>query len=93
MSARVELSDSVDLSFSAMQYDYNVNLGNAENRPISDSLFISRLSLLNGLIDYRGRLGVGVDPRRLSLDYATWKGGVGERVPNSVTLRFLMPMG
>ena len=95
LSARVDLSDSVDLSFSAMQYDYNVNLGIAESRPIADFLSVSRLSLLNSLIDYRGRVAVGVDvgPRRLSLDYATWKGEVGGRVTNSVTLRFLTPMG
>lgn len=95
LSARFELSPSVDLSLSGMDYDYNVNLGLAANRPIVDFLSVSRLSLLNSLIDYRARVELGVDvgDRRWSLDYSTWKGEVDGRDTESVTLRFLTPMG
>jgi hypothetical protein len=95
LSANFELSPNVDLSLSGMDYDYNVNLSVAQNRRIVDFLSVSRLSLLNSLIDYRGRIGLGVDvgERRWSLEYATWAGEVDGRDTESLTLRFLTPMG
>ncbi len=95
LSARIELGSSFDLSLSGMNYDYNVDLGLAVNRPIVDFLSVSRLSMLNSLIDYRARaeLGVDVGQRRWSLDYSIWKGEVDGRETQSVTLRFLTPMG
>ena len=95
LSARFELSPSLDLRFSGIDYEYNVNLRLDANRPILDFLSVSRLSLLNSLIDYRGRVELGVDvgERRWSLDYATWKGEVDGRKTDSVTLRFLTPLG
>jgi hypothetical protein len=95
LSARFQLSDSVDLSFSAIDYNYNVNLSLAPNRPIVDFLSVSRLSLINSLIDYRARMGLGVDvgERRWSLDLAAWKGVVDGRKTRSATLRFLTPLG
>jgi len=95
LSARFELNESVDLSFSAIDFSYDVNLRLDANRPIRDFLSVSRLSLLNSLIDYRGRVTLGVDVglRRWSLDYATWQGEVDGGKTNSVTLRFLTPLG
>lgn len=95
LSGRFELNDSVDLSFSGIDYDYNVNLGRSANRPIADFLSVFRLSLLNSLIDYRARISLGVDvgPRRWTLDFAKWEGVVDGRPTDSVTLRFLTPIG
>ncbi len=95
LSARFELSPSVDLNFSAIDYRYSVNLRLDANRPIRDFLTVSRLSLLNSLVDYRGRVELGVDvgKQRWAIDYATWKGEVDGRKTDSVTLRFLTPLG
>lgn len=95
LSARFELSESVDLSFSGIDYNYDVNLRLDANRPILDYVSVSRLSLINSLIDYRARVGLGVDvgDQRWSFDIATWKGEVDSRKTNSATLRFLTPMG
>ena len=95
LSARFELSESVDLSFSGIDYDYDVNLRLDANRPIADYLTVSRLSLINSLIDYRARVGLGIDAgkQRWSIDVATWKGEVDGRKTNSATLRFLTPLG
>jgi hypothetical protein len=95
LSARFELSESVDLSLSGIDYEYDVNLRLDANRPILDYLSVSRLSLINSLIDYRARVGLGVDAgdQRWSLDVATWKGEVDGRKTNSATLRFLTPLG
>lgn len=95
LSARFDLSDTVDLSFSVIDYDYNVNLRLDPNRPILDYLSVSRLSLINSLVDYRARVGLGVDvgKRRWSLDLATWKGEVDGRRTRSATVRFVTPLG
>ncbi len=95
LSLRVELSPTVDLNLSGMDYEYNVNLGVAQNRRIVDLLSVSRLSLLNSLLDHRASVAVGVDvgDSRWSLDYATSTGIVDGRDTDSVTLRFLTPMG
>lgn len=95
LSLRVELSPSVDLNLSGMDYDYNVNLGVAQNRPIVDFLSVSRLSLLNSLLDHRASAALGVDvgDSRFSLDYSTSTGIVDGRDTESVTLRFLTPVG
>ena len=95
LSGRLSLGRSVSLSLSAIDFDYNVNLGRAANQPITDFLSVSRLSLINSLIDYRARVGLSLDAgeRRWSLDYATWKGEVDGSKTDSTTLRFLTPMG
>ena len=95
LSARVDVSDNVDISVSAIGYDYSVNLRLDPNRPILDFLSASRLSLLNSLIDYRARVGLGIDAgqRRWSFELATWKGEVIGSKTNSATIRFLTPMG
>ncbi len=95
LAARFELSPNVDLSFSGMNYDYDVNLKLAANRRIVDFLSVSRLSLLNSLTDYQARVSLGVDAgdNRWSFDVAKSKGEVDGRETDSVTLRFLTPMG
>jgi hypothetical protein len=95
LTARFELNDAVDLSLSALDYDYNVNLRIDANRPILEFLSVSRLSLINSLIDYRARIGLGIDvgKQRWSLDLATWKGEVDGRKTRSATLRFVTPLG
>ncbi|MCH9005868.1 MAG: hypothetical protein IH838_11330 [Proteobacteria bacterium] len=95
LSVRFELNDAVDLRLSGIDYTYNVDLSRAANAPIRDFLSVSRLSLINSLIDYRVRIGLGIDvgEQRWSLDYATWKGEVDGSKTDSTTLRFLTPMG
>jgi hypothetical protein len=95
LTARFALNETVDLSLSAMDYDYNVNLRIDANRPILDFLSVSRLSLINSLIDYRARIGLGIDvgKQRWSLDLATWKGEVDGRKTLSGTLRLITPVG
>lgn len=94
LSARIALHDRVDLRLSAIDYDYNVNLGVAANRPILDFLSVSRLSLINSLIDKRARIGLAVDfgDQRWSLDLATWKSEVDASKTHSATLRLLTPL-
>lgn len=87
-------SDTVSLSLSGISYDYSVNLRLDQNRPIARLLNISRLSLINSLVDYRARAGIGWKTG-LSLwefDVATWEGAVDGSQTVSTTLRFLTPI-
>ena len=60
LSGRLALSDNVGAHFGGISYDYSVDLRIDENRPIVDYISVSRLSLVNSLVDYRANFGIGV---------------------------------
>lgn len=93
-SARFDITDTLSANFFGRDYNYNVNLNIDANRRISELLSVSRLSLLNSLVDYRVGAGVNlaVGKRDWSLDYAASKGEVAGIHTNSLTLRFLTPL-
>ena len=95
LSGNLKLTDAVSLNVAGIRYDYNVPLALSDNRGIRPLLSVSRLSLINSLIDYRvgGGIGVDVGQRRWDLDYRTWKGAVDGNQTNSTTLSFLTPLG
>ncbi len=96
LSARFELSDSADLYLSGMDYDYSVNLRIVDDRlPLLDLLSVSRLSLINSLIDHRASVGLGVDfgQSRVSFDVSQSRGAVDGSDTTSTTVRLLMPLG
>ena len=93
--ARIHLSDTVSISASGMQYDYSVNFRPLEDRAaILRLISVSRLSLINNLIDSRASidLGVNVGLSRWELDYSTWKGAIDQARTKSITLRYLTPI-
>ena len=94
-SANFHLSDAVSLRLRAMDYNYNVNLRLDSNRRIAELLSISRLSLINSLVDYRvsAGLGLNVGKHRWDFTYLTWRGEVDGSTTHSATVHFLMPMG
>ena len=95
LSGRVSLSDNVGAHFGGITYDYSVDLRIDDNRPIVDFISVSRLSLVNSLVDYRANVGMGVDigSRHLEFDIAQWRGAVTGSKTNSYTVRFLTPLG
>ena len=94
-SANFRLSDTVSLSLRGMDYNYNVDLRLDSNRRIVELLSISRLSLINSLVDYRVSAGLGLDAgkRRWDFTYLTWRGEVDGSTTHSATIHFLTPMG
>lgn len=95
LTARFELTDSVSLGLSGMDYDYDVNLRLDNNRGLLELLSFSRLSLINSLVDYRASatLGLKTGPRNWQFDVGTWKGEVDGGTTRSATIRFLNPLG
>lgn len=95
ISARLDLTDKVDVRMKGIAYDYSVNLRLDPNRDIVNVISVSRLSLINSLVDYRANVGLGIDfgLRRLEFDIAQWEGAVAGARTNSYSLRFLTPVG
>lgn len=95
LSASYRVNDTVSVNFSGINYDYNVDLRRAGNRDIVDFLSVSRLSLINSLIDYRAGIGIGFDKglKRWDVDYKTWRGAVDGSITHSATLNLLTPLG
>jgi hypothetical protein len=95
ISARLDLTDKVDVRIKGIAYDYSINLRLDPNRDIVNVISVSRLSLINSLVDYRANVGLGIDfgLKRLEFDIAQWEGAVAGARTNSYSLRFLMPVG
>jgi hypothetical protein len=95
LGARLDLSEDVDIRFKGMSYDYSVNLRLDPNRDFVNLISVTRLSLLNSLVDYRASASLGIDfgLKRLELEVAQWEGAVAGSRTNSYSVRFLAPVG
>lgn len=93
-AARFDVTDLVSLRLSGMVFDYSVEFRPAENIDIISLFSVSRLSLINSLIDHRANIGLGIDRglRRWEFDIASSEGAVDRSRTTSMTVRFLMPM-
>lgn len=93
-SARFQISENTSLRIKGMQYDYSVPFRPVENVDAARLLTVSRLSLINTLVDYRASVSLGIDQgsKRWEIDFTTWEGVIGRSRTNSTTLRYLMPM-
>jgi hypothetical protein len=91
---RFEVSDTVDIGFSGMDYDYGVNLRLDRNRALTDLLSFSRLSLITTLVDYRvgATLGVDAGERRWQFGLSSWEGEADRSSTRSLTVSFLNPL-
>jgi len=94
VSARFQLGKNTSLRLKAMQYDYSVPFRPAENRDAANLLTVSRLSLINTLVDNRASISLGIDQgdKRWEIDFATWEDVIDRSRTNSATVRYLLPM-
>jgi hypothetical protein len=94
-TATFRLTDRVGLSVFGIDYEYSVDLRLDQNRPIARFLNVSRLSLINSLVDYRAGGSINVDRKlsRLSFAYQAWRGAVDGSMTHSFTGRFMTPLG
>ena len=92
---RFDLGESADLRLSGMQYDYSVPFRPIQDRDVVDLVSVSRLSLINSLVDQRASLTLGIDRglKRWEIDLATSDGAVAGSRTNSYTVSYLVPMG
>jgi hypothetical protein len=94
ISARFQVSESTSLRLRGIKYDYSVPFWPVENVDAASLLTVSRLSLINTLVDHRAAMTIDIDQgsKHWEVDFATWQGAINESRTNSITLRYLMPM-
>jgi hypothetical protein len=93
-TARFQMSENTSLRFKGMKYNYSMPFRPVENRDAADLLTVSRLSLINTLVDHRAGISLGIDQglKRWEIDFTTWKEVIDDSRTNSTTLRFMLPM-
>jgi len=91
---RYKFTKSFSMSASGMKYDYSVDFRPNENRDAVSLISVSRLSLINNLIDSRASVDFAFDVglQRWQLDYSTWKGALDRSRTKSVTVNYLRPL-
>jgi hypothetical protein len=91
---RFDLGDRTDVRLTGMAYDYSVPFRPIEDRDVIDLISVSRLSVLNSLVDHRAGITLGIDrgTKRWEFDAATSEGAIAAVRRNSYTLRYLLPM-
>ena len=92
--ARFKFTESFSMSASAMKYDYSVDFRPNENRDAAGLLTVSRLSLINNLIDSRASLDFALYAglQRWGLDFSTWTSVIDQSRTKSVTINYLRPL-
>lgn len=95
LTTRFDLSRKVSLGLYGMDYDYSINLRQANNRGILELLSFSRQSLINSLVDHRvgASLSIEAGKRNWYLDASSQKGEVDGGTTNSAVVRLLTPVG
>ena len=94
LSARFRMGENVTLRFSGMKYDYSVDFQPVQDQDVIDLLSVSRLSLINSLVDSRALAALAVNrgAKRWEFELATRKGALDRDRTNSLTVRYLLPL-
>lgn len=94
-AARFELTDAFSVHAGGMRYDYSRDISLEPNVDVLRIFALSRLSMVNSLLDERLRAGVeySFGLRAVDLEVASWKTATfGDRV-DSIGIGFLTPLG
>ena len=94
LTARFKAADRVSLHLGGMRYDYSRNIRINPEIDTLRFLAVSRLSLINSLLDHR--LNAGIEFRfglsSLDLTVGNWETAVDQSRVNSYSIGFLTPM-
>lgn len=94
VSARFQTSESTSLRLRGIKYDYSVPFRPVENVDTQRLLSVSRLSLINSLVDHRASLALGIESGNTiwDIDLMTWEGAISGSRTKSLTVRCLLPL-
>ncbi len=94
VTARIKTSDSTHLRLRGIKYDYSVPFRPVDNVDASRLLSVTRLSLINSLVDHRASLTLGIEAGDTSweVDLTTWEGAISGSRTKSLTVRYLFPL-
>jgi hypothetical protein len=93
-TARFRTSENSSLRIRGIRYDYSVPFRAIDTVDAARLLSVSRLSLVNSLVDNRVSILLGVDrgDRRWEIDLSSWESAIMRSRTNSITLRYLTPL-
>jgi hypothetical protein len=93
LSARLQTSENTNIRLRGIKYDYSLPFRPIDNINAARLLSVSRLSLINSLVDHRAGLSFSVDHglRNWTFDISTWEGIFTGSRTMSYTVRYLMP--
>jgi hypothetical protein len=94
LSARFKTSENTNIRLRGMKYDYSVPFRPVENVDAARLISVTRLSLINSLVDHRASLSLSIDQglKNWDIDISTWESIIDRSRTNSLTVRYLMPM-
>lgn len=94
LSARIKTSENTSIRVRGMKYDYSVPFRPVENTDAAQLISVTRLSLINSLVDHRASLSLSIDHglKNWDIDLSTWESIIARSRTNSLTVRYMMPM-
>lgn len=94
-SLRLKTSENTNLRLRGIQYDYSVPFRIADNADAVRLITVSRLSLINSLVDHRAGVAFSLDRglQKFEIDVSTWEGVIDRSRTRSLTFRLTTPMG
>lgn len=95
VSASAPIGERVRIYAGGMDYDYSRNIRLQPNVDTLRFFSLSRLSIVNSLIDYRANVGLEVSfgDRAVDVRFARWQTEVDQGEINSFGVGFLTPIG
>jgi hypothetical protein len=95
VSARLVLGDRTSVRVGGMTYDYSRDIALQPRIDLLRLFTLTRLSLMNSLVDYRMSGGIewAFGDRRLDLLLARWRSAVDQGTVDSAGIGFLTPIG
>ena len=94
VSARIQTSEKTNLRLRGIKYDYSIPFRPVENVDAQRLLSVSRLSLINSLVDHRAGVTLGIESgdSAWDIDLTTWEGALSGSRTKSLTVRYLTPL-
>ena len=94
LSARIKTSENTSIRLRGMKYDYSVPFRPVENIDAARLISVTRLSLINSLVDHRASLSLSIDQglKNWEIDISTWESIIDRSRTRSLTLSYLLPM-
>ena len=94
LSLRFKTSENTSVRLRGMKYEYSVPFRPVENVDAARLISVTRLSLVNSLVDHRAGVSLSIDQglSNWDIDLSTWENILDRSRTRSLTVRYLFPM-
>jgi hypothetical protein len=94
LSLRFKTSKNTSVRLRGIKYEYSVPFRPVENIDAARLISVTRLSLVNSLVDHRAGVSLSIDQglSNWDIDLSTWENVLDRSRTRSLTVRYLFPM-